>query len=64
MTEAQEQAIERIRSRGCSITGTVLDLHGRILRVGFESTATGRDRLALIAPDGRRLSTENTYSYR
>ncbi len=57
MTEAQKQAVERIRRR-CSIRG-IIEYRDGTIQVGFESTATGRDREG----HGKRLETRNTYEY-
>lgn len=58
-TDAQISAYRRLRSR-CSLRGAIL-LSDDTLQVGFESV-NGRDREAVIAPDGSRLETRNTYS--
>lgn len=60
-TEQQRAAYERLHRR-CSVRGAIFLADGT-LQVGFESLS-GRDREAVIAPDGRRISTRNTHSYR
>lgn len=59
-TAEQQEAHRRLAGR-CSVRGVLL-LSDGTLQVGFESTATGRDREAIIGRDGRRVSTRNTWA--
>ena len=56
---AQRAAFRRLAAR-CAINGVILLSDGN-LQVGFERSTDGRDREALIAPDGTRLSTADTW---
>lgn len=58
-TGAQQDAYRRLKAR-CSIRGVIL-LSDDTLQIGFESS-NGRDREAVVAVDGTRVSTRNTYS--
>lgn len=58
-TDPQRAAYRRLRDR-CSIRGVIRYTDGT-LQVGFESSQ-GRDREAVIAPNGSRLETRNTYA--
>lgn len=57
-TAAQQVSYRRLKSR-CTIRGVIL-LSDGTLQVGFESLS-GPDREAVIATDGTRLVTRNTY---
>lgn len=59
-TAEQRVSYRRLYAR-CAIRGVLL-LSDSNLQVGFEAN-NGRDREALIAPDGSRLETRNTYTY-
>lgn len=59
-TVEQIAAYQRLKHR-CSVKGVLLLSDGN-LQVGFESNL-GRDREAIIAPNGARVSTRNTYTY-
>jgi hypothetical protein len=60
-TAEQVAAWRRLKAR-CSIRGVLL-LSDGTLQIGFESNL-GRDREAIVAPDGRRLATYNSHAYR
>jgi hypothetical protein len=59
-THEQRAAHNRLQRR-CGVRGVILLSDGN-LQVGFESLQ-GRDREAVIAPNGDRVSTRNTWSY-